>query len=116
MLMRPPPLYGNMSGEPDLVQPVGGGKGELHQTYSATDAISESFDGMTAGDQDFAEKIAEAMAICLKLSNNPGSDSLFTDGVIGSRPAKVFAAGDVYNNTNMEYIMLVYDKDDTLWS
>ncbi len=89
---------------------------ELHQTYSATDAISESFDGMTAGDQDFAEKIAEAMAICLKLSNNPGSDSLFTDGVIGSRPAKVFAAGDVYNNTNMEYIMLVYDKDDTLWS
>ena len=54
--------------------------------------------------------------ISLKLSNNPGSDSLFTDGVIGSRPAKVFAAGDVYNNTNMEYIMLVYDKDDTLWS
>ena len=88
---------------------------ELHSTYSAVDALSESFDGMTAGDQDFAEKLAQAMAICLHLAEDPGANGGFTEGVIGNRPAKVFTAGDGHNNSNMEYIMLVYDKNDTIW-
>ena len=89
---------------------------QLHSTYSAVDATSQSFDGMTPGDQDFAEKLASAMAICLKLTTDPGASGGFSDGTIGSRPAKVFTAGDVYNNTNMEYVMLVYDKNDIIWS
>lgn len=86
---------------------------ELHPTYSSTDALSESFDAMSAGDKDFAEKLSQAMAICLQLTSG---SNIFTDGSIGNRPAKVFAAGDIHENTNMEYIMLVYDKDDQLWS
>lgn len=89
---------------------------ELHPTYSATDAISESFGAMSAGDQDFAEKIATALAVCMKLTDGSGDAAAYTDSTIGSRAAKSFTAGDSLNNTNMEYIMLEYDKDDTIWS
>lgn len=89
---------------------------ELHPTYSSTDAISESFGAMSPGDKDFAEKIAIALAVCMKLSDGNGDAANYTDSSIGTRPAKSFTAGDVYNNTNMEYIMLEYDKDDIIWS
>ena len=87
---------------------------DLHLTYSAVDAVSSSFDSMSPGDQDFAEKIARCLAICLNLDHD--EQGLYTDSTIGTRSAKSFAAGDIYNNTNMEYIMLVYDKDDPIWS
>lgn len=89
---------------------------ELHPTYSSTDAISESFDAMSPGDRDFAEKIASALAVCMKLTDGGTEAANYTDSTIGSRPAKAFTAGDSFNNTNMEYIMLEYDKDDTIWS